>query len=51
MKYRDVITFFIFLIFILTFAYVIGVDRTLWFIPLIFFVLLIIFIYKLWIEK
>ena len=51
MKYRDVLTFFLALIFILSLAYTLGVNLSLWFIPLNLFVLLVIIIYKLWIEK
>jgi len=51
MKYRDIITLFVSLAFILSLAYTIGVDLSLWFIPIILFVLLVIIVYKLWIEK
>ena len=51
MKYRDVITLFIGVIFILTLGYAISVNTSLWFIPTILFVLLIIIVYKLWIEE
>jgi hypothetical protein len=50
MKYRDVITFFIALPLLLSFAYTIGVDNNIWYIPLILFIIFIILIYKLWIE-
>ena len=51
MKYRDIIALFMAPAFILTLAYVIGVNTSLWFIPTILLLLLIIIIYKLWIEK
>ena len=49
MKYRDIITLFVLLVFILSFAYSLGVDNSLWFLPVILFVTLIIIVYKLWI--
>lgn len=51
MKYRDVITFFVALGFILSLAYYFGVDSSIWYIPVILFVFLVIIVYKLWIEK
>ncbi len=51
MKYRDVITFFISIFFILSLVYVLGVDNSLWYIPIILFIILIIVVYKLWIEE
>jgi len=51
MKYRDVISFFLFIFLILTFVYTIGVDKSVWFAPLILFIILIITTYKLYIEK
>ena len=51
MKYRDLITVFLTLIFILSLAYALGVDKSLWFVPAILFVVLIFMVYKLWIEK
>ena len=50
MKYRDVITFFIALALLLTFVYTVGVDKNVWFAPLILFIVFIIVVYKLWIE-
>ena len=49
MKYRDIITLFVLLVFILSFAYSLGVDNSLWFLPVILIVTLIIIVYKLWI--
>jgi len=51
MKYRDLVTIFLIIIFILILAYTIGVDKSLWFIPLILFFILLFIFYKLWIEK
>jgi len=51
MKYRDLITIFMVIIFILSFAYVIAVDSSIWFISIILFFLLIFITFKLWIEK
>jgi len=51
MKYRDLLTIFLTIIFILTLAYIIGVDKSLWFIPVILFFVLFLIFYKLWIEK
>lgn len=51
MKYRDVLTVFLSLIFILSLAYVIGVENRYWFVSVILFVVLLFFVYKLWIEK
>jgi hypothetical protein len=50
MKYRDVITFFISIFFILSLIYTLGVDSSIWYIPIILFVILLIVFYKLWIE-
>jgi len=50
MKYRDIITLFVAIFFILSLAYL-GVDTSVWFIPVILFILLIVIVYKLWIEK
>ena len=51
MKYRDIITLFVALAFVLTLAYAVGVNMSLWFVPLIFFVLFVVVIYTLWIKK
>jgi integral membrane sensor domain MASE1 len=51
MKYRDLITIFIAIIFILSLAYVIAVDSSLWYVSVIVFVIFIYFSYKLWFEK
>jgi len=51
MKYRDLITIFIAIIFILSLAYVIAVDTSLWYVSIIVFIIFIYFSYKLWIEK
>ncbi|MFH1101938.1 MAG: hypothetical protein V1726_07895 [Methanobacteriota archaeon] len=50
MKYRDVITLFVGLVFLLSLAYAIGVVHPLWFwvVPLVFFLLLVVVIIKLW---
>ena len=51
MKYRDLITVFLFLLFFLSLAYTLGVNNNLWFLPVILFVVSIFIFYKLWIEK
>ncbi len=51
MKYRDLITLFVSLSFVLALAYVLGVDRSLWFVPIIFLVVLVLVVWKLWLEK
>jgi len=51
MKYRDLITIFLFLVFILSLAFALGVDTFYWFIPVILFVVLVFSYYKLYIEK
>ena len=48
MKYRDVITLFVSIFFILSLAYSLGVDNSVWFLPVILFVTLAIVVYKLW---
>lgn len=51
MKYRDLITIFLFIIFILSLAFALGVNKALWFIPIVLFVVLVFSYYKLYIEK
>jgi hypothetical protein len=51
MKYKDVVTFLVSLIFVLSLAYSLGVNSSIWYVPAALFVLWIIIIYKLWIEK
>ena len=51
MKYRDIITLFEFIIFILSLAYALGVDNSICYIPVILFVILIYTVYKLYIEN
>ena len=51
MKYRDLVTVFLTAIFFMSLAYVAGVNPSVWFVPVILFVVWIFFIYKLWIEK
>jgi len=48
MKYRDIITLFVSIFFILSIAYSIGVDNSVWFLPVILFVTMAVVIYKLW---
>ena len=48
MKYRDIITLFVSILFILSLAYSIGVDNSVWFLPVLLFVTLVIVIYELW---
>jgi hypothetical protein len=51
MKYRDLITIIISIIFILSLAYVAAVDSSLWYISVIIFIIFLYISYKLWIEK
>jgi len=51
MKYRDLITIFVGVILILSLGYTIGVDNSVWYLPVILFALFVVIIYKLWIEK
>lgn len=51
MKYRDLILLFVGIIFFLTLAYTLGVDQSLWYVPVLVFIALIVVVYKLWIEK
>jgi hypothetical protein len=51
MKYRDVITIFMIIILILSIAYVIAVNSSLWFVSLVLFGFTSFITYKLWIEK
>ncbi len=48
MKYRDLITLFVSIFFILSLAYGIGVDNSVWFLPVILLATLAIVIYELW---
>ena len=50
MKYRDLITIFAGVLFFLSLAYTIGVDFSVWYLPIITFLFLGIVIYKLWIT-
>ncbi len=51
MKYRDIILLFLAIGFILSIGYVLGVNSSHWLFPVILFALLVIVVYKLWIEK
>ena len=51
MKYRDLITVFLVIVIILLFAFVIGVEPSLWYIPALVFLVTLFIFYKLWIEK
>jgi len=51
MKYRDLITIFVGIILILSLGYALGVDNSVWYLPVILFVLFVVVLYKLWIEK
>ena len=51
MKYRDILTSFLFVLFLLTLGFALGVNPSIWYVPIIVFVILIYFVYKLWIEK
>jgi len=48
MKYRDIITLFVSIFFILSLAYSIGVDNSVSILNIILFVTLAIVVYKLW---
>jgi len=48
MKYRDLITIFVSIIFLLSIGYTLGVDNFFWFLPVILFVALVVIYYKLW---
>jgi len=51
MKYRDLIIIFMIILFFLSLGFSLGVNPFYWFIPVILFVMIIFFYYKLWIEK
>ena len=48
MKYKDLITLFTFIGFILSIGYTLGVNNFFWFVPIILFVVLIFIYYYLW---
>lgn len=50
MKYRDVITLFVGIAFVLSLAYSIGVAKSVWFwiVPILLLVTIILVIWKLW---
>jgi len=50
MKYRDLITIFISIIFILSVGYALGVAESIWFwsLPVIFLATFVVIYYKLW---
>ncbi|UCF13077.1 MAG: hypothetical protein JSW06_02170 [Thermoplasmatales archaeon] len=47
MKYRDIITLIVPILFILSLTYNIGVDNSVWFLPVLLIVIPIIVIYEL----
>jgi len=49
MKYRDLLTVFLSIIFILIIAFTVGVNQDIWYVPILYFFVFIYFIYKLWI--
>ena len=51
MKYRDIILLFISIVFILSIGFVFGVNFSYWPLSLILFIVLIVVVYKLWIEE
>lgn len=51
MKYRDLIIIFLFIVFILSLAFALGVNTSIWYVPIILFAVLIYSYYKLYIEK
>jgi len=51
MKYRDLITLFMVIVLILSIAYVIAVNSSLWFVLFIILGIFSYLTYKLWIEK
>jgi hypothetical protein len=50
MKYRDLITLFLGLAALLSLGYALGVDHSVWYLPVILFVLLGVTVYKMWIQ-
>jgi len=48
MKYRDLITIFVSILFISSVGYAIGVEPSVWFLPVILFVTLVVIYLKLW---
>ena len=50
MKYRDLITIFVSIFFILSVGYALGVAESIWFwsLPVVFLVALVLIYYKLW---
>ncbi len=50
MKYRDLITIFVSIIFMLSVGYALGVAESIWFwsLPVVLLVSLIVIYYKLW---
>ena len=51
MKYRDLIIIFLFIVFILSLAFTLGVNNSVWYISVILFVVLVYTFYKLDLEK
>jgi hypothetical protein len=52
MKYRDLLTAFLLVGFLLSLAYAFGVSQTVWFwiVPILFFVALLWAVYYLWLT-
>ena len=52
MKYRDVLTVFFILGFVLSLAYALAVSQTIWFwiVPIVFFIALLWALYYLWLT-
>gem|GEM_PF-2017116 len=48
MKYRDLITIFVSILFLLSIGYTLGVNTSVWFLPVILFAVLVVIYYKLW---
>ncbi|MEM0493211.1 MAG: hypothetical protein QXS02_04590 [Candidatus Thermoplasmatota archaeon] len=48
MKYRDIITLFAGLGLILSVAYTLGVDNSVWYVPVVLSLLMILIVWKLW---
>jgi len=48
MKYRDLITIFVSILFLLSIGYTLGVNTSVWFLLVILFVVLVVIYYKLW---
>jgi hypothetical protein len=51
MKYRDLIIIFLSIIFVLSLAFTISVNQNYWFLPLVLFIVIIVFFYEIWVKN